>query len=74
MQGDPFVVLRTIFAICLFVTLFGGVYLFRNFERLFGVYASIPSETDSARVYTKTEVTLVWASVVKLFAVAVWFI
>ena len=74
MQSDPFVILRTIFALCLFATLIGGVYLFRNFERLFGVDASIPSETDGARFYTKTEVFLVWASAVKLFTVAVWFI
>jgi hypothetical protein len=74
MQGDPFLVLRTIFALCLFATLVGGFYLARNFERLFGTDTAIPSENESARFYTKTEVFLVWASAVKLFVVAVWFI
>jgi hypothetical protein len=73
-MSDPFVVLRTIFTLCLLATLVGGVYLFRHFDKLFGADASIPSETEGARFYTKTEVFLVWASAVKLFAVAVWFI
>jgi hypothetical protein len=74
MNSDPFVALRTIFVLCLIATLVGGAYLARNFERLFGANPDLPSENDSARFYTKTEVFLVWASAVKLFLVAVFCI
>ncbi|RYD72762.1 MAG: hypothetical protein EOP84_22615 [Verrucomicrobiaceae bacterium] len=74
MTSDPLLPLRIIFICCFFLTLGGGLYLAKNFERLFGVDPNLPSETDSARFYTKTEVFLVWASAVKLFAVAIWWI
>lgn len=74
MTPDPLLPLRIIFICCFFLTLLGGVYLAKNFERLFGADTSIPSENESARFYTKTEVFLVWASAVKLFAVAIWWI
>jgi hypothetical protein len=74
MNSDPFVALRTIFLLCLIATLGGGVYLAKNFESLFGVDPNLPSENESARFYTKTEVFLVWVSAVKLFLVAVFCI
>lgn len=74
MSSDPFLPIRIVFICCLIATLGGGVYLAKNFERLFGADPNVPSENESARFYTKTEVFLVWASAVKLFVVAVWFI
>lgn len=40
--------------------LLAGLYIFRNFERLFGADPSIPSEGESSRAYTKAQVFLVW--------------
>ena len=73
MGSDPFSVFRVIFSIGLIVLLAGGVYLGRNFERLFGADGAIPSENESARFYTKTEVFLVWASAVKVCLVVICF-
>jgi hypothetical protein len=70
---DPFVVFRTIFFFGLIALLGGGVYLARNYERVFGADGSIPSESESARFYTKTEVFLVWASAVKVCLVVIFF-
>lgn len=74
MTSDPFLPFRIIFIACLVATLIAGGYLAKNYDRIFGVDADVPSDGESARFYTKTEVFLVWASAVKLFAVAAWFI
>jgi len=55
-----FLVVRIIFA-CLFIlTLVAGVYLFKNYQRLFGIHADMPSESGSARNYSKLLVFLIW--------------
>ncbi|MEO6740028.1 MAG: hypothetical protein ABIP20_07240 [Chthoniobacteraceae bacterium] len=49
-----------IFTVLFIGTLVAGVYLFRNYERLFGVDPEVPSENSSARAYSKMQVFVVW--------------
>lgn len=70
MNNDPFLVFRILCIIGLVITLAGGAYLTKNYERFFGSDPNMPSENASARFYTKTEVFLVWISAVKLFGIA----
>lgn len=57
---DTFDIVRLVFALLFLGTLLAGVHLFRNYERLFGPDPSIPSETGSARAYSKLHVFVVW--------------
>lgn len=52
--------LQTVFGLLFFTVLFAGIYIFKNFEKLFGPDPSIPSEGESSRAYTKAQVFLVW--------------
>ncbi len=74
MKNDPLLAFRLIFLVCFIGTLFAGVWLAKNHHRLFGKDPSVPSETESERFYTKTEVFLVWILAVKLFGMAVIFL
>ena len=66
MQNDPFVFVRLIFTGAFFLTLLAGVFLFKNYQRLFGVDPGMPSENSSSRAYTKVQVFLVWLHFVVL--------
>ncbi len=61
MTADTANLIRSFFALLFIGTLVGGVYLFRNFERLFGPDPDMPSENSSARSYSKMQVFVVWA-------------
>jgi len=60
METDPNHIVQLVFAGAFLLVLVGGGYLFANFNRFFGPDPHIPSETGSARAYTKVQVVLVW--------------
>ena len=66
MQNDALLFIRLIFTGLFFLTLFAGVYLFKNHEKLFGVDPSMPSENASARGYSRLQVLCVWGHAVLL--------
>ncbi|MGB8170097.1 MAG: hypothetical protein WCF18_21515 [Chthoniobacteraceae bacterium] len=53
--------IRLVFTFLFIATLLAGVYLLRNYQRLFGVDPNMPSETGSSRAYSKVQVFVVWA-------------
>ena len=66
MQSELFLFLRVIFAGLFVLTLLAGAYLALNYQRLFGVDPQMPSETGSARAYSKVQIFSVWAHAVFL--------
>lgn len=66
MQDDVLLLFRFIFIGLFIGTLLAGVYMFKNFQRLFGVDPNIPSENGSARAYSKVQVFSVWIHAVLL--------
>ena len=66
MQPESFLFLRLIFTGLFIGTLCAGVYLVRNFHRLFGVDPNMPSENGSARAYSRVQVFVVWGHAVLL--------
>jgi heme/copper-type cytochrome/quinol oxidase subunit 3 len=66
MQNEALVVFRILATLVFFGTLYAGYFLFRNYERLFGVDPNMPSENGSSRAYSKVQVFAIWAHV--LFA------
>ena len=52
------------------ITAVAGVYLFRNYQKLFGVDPNMPSENASSRTYTKVMVFTVWAHLLILSGAA----
>ena len=65
--------IRIIFALLFFGMLGSGIYLFRNFERLFGANPDLPSENASARTYAKVAIVLVWLHALFLTAAFAFF-
>ncbi len=63
MHNDALLAFRFIFAGLFIVTLFAGVYLLRNFRRLFGVDPNMPSENGSSRTYSALQAFVVWAHI-----------
>lgn len=61
MTTDPTNLIRLVFTLLFIGTLVAGVYLLRNYERLFGVDPNVPSENGSARAYSKVQVFCIWA-------------
>ena len=66
MQDEVLILFRLIFTGLFVATLFAGVYLFKNYQRLFGVDPNIPSENGSARAYSKVQIFSVWIHAVLL--------
>jgi hypothetical protein len=60
MESDTHHIVQIVFSLLFLGTLLGGGYMFANFNRFFGPDPHIPSETGSARTYTKVQVVLVW--------------
>jgi hypothetical protein len=64
MESDAFFLfVRLVFAGLFLATVIAGIYLWKNYERLFGLDPNMPSENDSARAYSKVQVFSVWAHV-----------
>ena len=59
-----FLVLRIIFTCFFLITLVTGAYLFKNYQKLFGIDPNMPSESSGARLYSKTLVFLIWGHAV----------
>ena len=66
MQNDALFLFRMIFTGLFFATLVVGYYIFKNYQRLFGVDPNIPSENGSARAYSKVQVFSIWIHAVLL--------
>jgi hypothetical protein len=63
MHNDALLAIRFIFGGLFIATLFAGVYLVRNFQRLFGVDPRMPSENSSSRTYSALQAFVVWAHI-----------
>jgi hypothetical protein len=61
-----FIGLRIIFGTLFLITLFVGAYGAKNYQRFFGVDAAMPTDTRSARNYTKLLVIGIWAHAVAI--------
>jgi hypothetical protein len=62
MQNDSFFLfIRFVFTGLFLACIFAGIMIWKNYERLFGVDPTMPSENGSARTYTKVQVLAVWA-------------
>jgi hypothetical protein len=48
-------------------TVFGGVMVLKNYEKLFGKDPNVPGETSSARSYSKMQILVVIAHALLLF-------
>ncbi|MEI9893005.1 MAG: hypothetical protein WDN28_03595 [Chthoniobacter sp.] len=66
MENDPFNIVQIVFCALFLGVLAVGGYVVANFNRFFGPDPSIPSETGSARTYTKVQVILVWLHAVAI--------
>jgi len=64
MQID--IVIRIVFTVLFIGTLVAGVYLYRNFERLFGADPNIPTDTAGARGLSKVQFIAIWLHAVAL--------
>ena len=60
MPNEGLIIIRIIFSLLFLVTLGAGAYLLKNYQRLFGVDRTMPSENGSARAYTQVQVFALW--------------
>lgn len=61
MQNETLLFARLVFSSLFVFMLFVGFYIFKNFEKFFGVDPNMPSEGPSSRAYSKVQVFSVWA-------------
>lgn len=66
MQNDALLTFRLIFTALFIALLFGGVWILKNYQRLFGIDPDMPSENSSSRGYSKMQVLVVWLHAVLL--------
>lgn len=66
MQNESFLLVRVVFTGLFIVTLLAGGYMFKNYQKLFGIDPNMPSENGSSRAYTRVQVFLVWIHFVVL--------
>lgn len=64
--------LRIFFIVCFVGTLLAGVYLWKHYERFFGVSPEGRRETSGERSYSKAQAAIVWIIAMKLFALMAW--
>jgi hypothetical protein len=60
MQSEVFLAFRILAVIGFFATLGIGVWLARNYQRLFGVDPEMPSENSSSRAYSQVQIFTLW--------------
>lgn len=60
------ILIRLVFTALFLLTLSAGFYLAVNYQRLFGVDPSMPSENASSRAYSKVQIFTIWAHAVLL--------
>ena len=68
MTNEAVILFRVLASAVFIGTLCAGWYLLRNYQTLFGVDPSMPSEGASSRAYSQVQVFVIWAHV--LFASA----
>jgi len=61
MNSDPFLVFRVVSGVLFILTILAGLYLVKNYSRLFGTDSEVPSENGSSRAYSKVQIFTVWA-------------
>jgi hypothetical protein len=66
MQTNAIFIIRVIFTALFLVTLFAGVFLLKNYRRLFGVDPQMPSENSSSRSYSALQAFVIWGHAVLL--------
>jgi len=66
MEHDSLNIVPIVFFALFIGVLTVGGYVAANFNRFFGPDPNIPSETGSARTYTKVQVVLVWLHAVAI--------
>jgi hypothetical protein len=67
MQIDPSILLRLFFLFCFAGTVFAGISVLKNYDKLFGQDPNVPGETSGARSYSKMQVLVVLAHALLLF-------
>ncbi len=60
MTLEPIQLVRLIFAALFVLTLLGGAYLVRHYERIFGPDREVAGENESSRAYSKVQVICLW--------------
>ncbi len=63
---QTFLFFRIVFALLFVGTLVAGGFLLKNFQTLFGVDPTMPSEGQSSRAYSKVQIFSIWAHAVLL--------
>jgi len=53
-------VIQLIFGLLFLGVLAAGVFLFANYQRLFGPDPNMPSENSSSRAYSRVQILVVW--------------
>ena len=69
-----FLGLRLVFTALFLVTLVTGIYGLRNYQRIFGADPAMPTDTRSARNYTKLLVISIWAHALLITAGFAWML
>ena len=63
MQNEAVLVIRLLSSGVFLAALYAGYYMFKNYQRLFGVDPNMPSEGPSSRAYSQVQVFAIWAHV-----------
>lgn len=60
MQNNALLALQLISTALFILLLFGGVWILKNYQRLFGSDKDMPSENSSSLTYNKLQVIALW--------------
>lgn len=60
MQNNALLTLQLISSALFILLLFGGVWILKNYQKLFGVDPDMPSENSSSLTYNKLQVITIW--------------
>jgi hypothetical protein len=63
MQNDILIVFRVLASVVFFASLYAGYYMLKNYQKLFGVDPTMPSEGSSSRAYSQVQAFAIWAHV-----------
>ncbi|HEV7867786.1 MAG TPA: hypothetical protein VGO90_08905 [Chthoniobacteraceae bacterium] len=63
MPNELVFLLRLVASGVFVVALYAGYYMFKNYERLFGVDPNMPSEGQSSRAYSQVQVFAIWSHI-----------
>ena len=74
MESDPFLFFRIVSGLALIATCLAVLFVLRHSARLFGIDTEMPSESASARSYSRLLVTAVFAHVVLFFTAGLLFL